>query len=94
MAKEKTIETARASSSKSAVKPDMHLAFGKINYMLMIAGIFLILFGYMLMSGGGSNDPKVFNPAIFDTQRLTIAPIMVIAGYALEVLAIVINSKD
>ena len=92
MAKEKTIT--KSTTAKSASKPEIQLAFGKINYILMISGIVLILFGYMLMSGGGSVDPKVFNPAIFDTQRLTVAPIMVVLGYALEVLAIVVNAKD
>ncbi|MFZ7118177.1 MAG: DUF3098 domain-containing protein, partial [Bacteroidota bacterium] len=84
----------KSTTAKSASKPEIQLAFGKINYILMISGIVLILFGYMLMSGGGSDDPKVFNPAIFDTQRLTVAPIMVVLGYALEVLAIVVNAKD
>ena len=60
----------------------------------MIAGIVLIFLGYVLMSGGGSDDPNVFNPAIFDTQRITIAPIVVILGYALEVVAILIKAKD
>jgi hypothetical protein len=92
MAKEKTIT--KSTTAKPASKPEIQLAFGKINYMLMIGGIVLILLGYMLMSGGGSADPKVFSPAIFDTQRLTVAPIMVVLGYALEVLAIVVNAKD
>ncbi|HNR49660.1 MAG TPA: DUF3098 domain-containing protein [Bacteroidia bacterium] len=72
----------------------MLFAFGRINYILMIAGIVLIFLGYVLMSGGGSDDPNVFNPAIFDTQRITIAPIVVILGYALEVVAILIKAKD
>ena len=92
MAKEKTIT--KNTTAKTASKQEIQFAFGKINYMLMIGGIVFILLGYMLMSGGGSADPKVFNPAIFDTQRLTVAPIMVVLGYALEVLAIVVNAKD
>lgn len=96
MAKEKTIQTDKKVNIKATApeKDDMLFAFGKINYILMIAGVVLIFFGYVLMSGGGSYDPKVFNPAIFDTQRITIAPIVVLLGYALEVVAILIKADD
>ncbi|MBE7508683.1 MAG: hypothetical protein BWX95_00987 [Bacteroidetes bacterium ADurb.Bin141] len=96
MAKGKTVTTEKKVVSKSTAtaKDDMLFAFGRINYILMIAGIVLIFLGYVLMSGGGSDDPNVFNPAIFDTQRITIAPIVVILGYALEVVAILIKAKD
>lgn len=96
MAKGKTVTTEKKVVSKSTAtaKDDMLFAFGRINYILMIAGIVLIFLGYVLMSGGGSDDPNVFNPAIFDTQRTTIAPIVVILGYALEVVAILIKAKD
>lgn len=62
--------------------------FGKKNYVLMGAGIVLILLGYILMSGGGSDDPEVFNPEIFNARRLTWAPIVLLSGLALEVYAI------
>ncbi len=52
----------------------MKTTFGKQNYQILIGGIVLIILGYLLMIGGGSEDPNVFNPAIFDTQRITIAP--------------------
>ena len=96
MAKGKTVKKEKKVVSKSTAtaKDDMLFAFGRINYILMIAGIVLIFLGYVLMSGGGSDDPNVFNPAIFDTQRITIAPIVVILGYALEVVAILIKAKD
>ncbi len=92
MAKEKTVITPKAAVAKET--PQMAMAFGKINYILMGVGIVLIFFGFFLMSGGGSDDPKVFNPAIFDTQRLTVAPIVVLLGYAVEIAAIVIKAKD
>ena len=60
----------------------------------MISGIVLIIIGYALMSGGGSKDPNVFNPEIFSFRRITLAPFVVMVGYALEVLAIVIKAKD
>jgi hypothetical protein len=46
------------------------------------------------MIGGGSKDPNVFNPAIFDFQRLTLAPLLIIAGYVIEIVAIMKKPKD
>ena len=69
-------------------------AFGKINYILLIVGIVLLALGYILLAGGGSKDPDVFSDAIFDTQRLVIAPLLLIAGFVVEVFAIMIKSKD
>jgi hypothetical protein len=60
----------------------------------MIAGIVVILIGFLLMVGGGSKDPNVFNPEIFSTQRITIAPIVVLIGFAIEVFAIVYKPKN
>ena len=50
-------------------------AFNKTNYRIMFIGLACIALGFILMIGGGSKDPNVFNPAIFDFQRLTLAPI-------------------
>lgn len=96
MSKEKTqVSTATKTSAKPVIKSnDQDLAFGKINYMLMAAGILLLIIGYAMMAGGGSNDPNVFNPEIFSFRRITLAPIVVLLGYALEVLAIVVKAKD
>lgn len=69
-------------------------AFGKENYILMIAGILFIAGGYFLMSGGGSKDPNVFDPEIFNTRRLTIAPILIIAGFVIEIFAIMRKPRD
>jgi drug/metabolite transporter (DMT)-like permease len=62
--------------------------FGKRNYILMIAGIVLMVIGYLLMAGGGSDNPEVFNPEIFSFQRIGLAPILVVGGLLLEVYAI------
>jgi hypothetical protein len=96
MAKEKIqVSTAAKTPVKPIVKTnEQDLAFGKINYILMIAGILLLIIGYAMMSGGGSNDPNVFNPEIFSFRRITLAPIIVLLGYGLEVLAIVVKAKD
>lgn len=98
MAKEKsaTVTAAKTTASKTFSKQadQLDLAFGKVNYTLMISGIVLIIIGYALMSGGGSKDPNVFNSEIFSFRRITLAPFVVMVGYALEVLAIVIKAKD
>jgi uncharacterized membrane protein YqhA len=62
--------------------------FGKRNYLFMIIGLVFIAIGYILMAGGGSDDPNVFNDAIFNTRRLVFAPIMVLAGFIVELYAI------
>ncbi len=69
-------------------------AFGRINYILMLSGIGLILLGFFLMSGGGSKDPNVFSEDIFSPVRITVAPLLVLSGFVLEIYAIVKKSKD
>jgi hypothetical protein len=69
-------------------------AFGKENYRLLLIGLGLIVLGFLLMIGGGSKDPKVFSMAIFDFQRLTLAPLLILAGYVVEIFAIMKKPKD
>lgn len=69
------------------------LNFGKINYILMIAGVVVLIIGYALLSGGGSDDPNVFNYEMFNARRLTVAPILIIMGLVLEIVAIMIRPK-
>ena len=69
-------------------------AFGKENYILMLTGVILIIIGFVLMTGGGSKDPNVFNDAMFNFRRLTLAPILVLAGFAVEIVAIMKKPKD
>ena len=68
--------------------------FDKRNYILMIIGLLIILLGFTLMIGGGSDDPNVFNPAIFDFQRITLAPILVVSGFVVEVFAIMLKPSE
>lgn len=69
--------------------------FERKNYIFMIIGLFVIAVGFLLMSGGGSDDPNVFNPDIFSPRRIRLAPTIVIIGFAIEVYAILLNpSKD
>ncbi|MBK6521963.1 MAG: DUF3098 domain-containing protein [Sphingobacteriaceae bacterium] len=72
----------------------MTATFTKKNYMILITVDILIVLGYFLMIGGGSEDPNVFNPAIFDTQRITVAPIVCLLGFAAIVVAIMWKDKS
>jgi len=69
-------------------------AFGKLNYQILLAGVALIVIGFILMSGGGSDDPNVFNPEIFSPRRITVAPIVVLLGFATVMAAVMKKSKD
>ena len=55
---------------------------------LMIAGLLVLVAGFILLAGGGSKDPQVFNYAMFDFRRLVAAPIVILAGIVVEVVAI------
>lgn len=72
----------------------MNFTFGKRNYQLLIAGVLLMVLGFILMSGGGSDDPNVFSDAIFNTQRLTIAPLLILSGLVVEIFAIFHRPKE
>ncbi|MBU3677343.1 MAG: DUF3098 domain-containing protein [Chitinophagaceae bacterium] len=69
--------------------------FGKENYMLMGLGLVFIIIGYLLMSGGKSADPNVFNESeIYSFRRITLAPIMVLLGLFIEGYAIMKKPKE
>ena len=68
-------------------------AFHKQNYILVIVGLVVLGIGFLLMIGGGSDDPSVFNYALFDFQRLTLAPILILIGYVIEIFAILWRPK-
>lgn len=89
------VETVKATvKSKHPESKKNAFLFDKINYLLMLLGIVLIAVGLVVMSGGGSTDPKVFNPDIFNTQRLTVAPLLILLGFVVEVFAIMIKPKE
>lgn len=68
--------------------------FTRENYKLMIIGLVVVFLGYILMVGGASDDPTKFSPAIFNTQRLTISPILIIIGFIIEIFAIMKKPKQ
>lgn len=67
--------------------------FGKKNYLFMFIGILFIAVGFILMAGGGSDDPEVFNEAIYSWRRIRLAPTLVIIGLGIEIYAIMLNPK-
>lgn len=71
------------------VTPEKRLVFGRENYYLIIAGFIIVIIGFLLMSGGKWTDPHEFNKdEIFSARRITLAPIIVILGFAIEVYAV------
>lgn len=62
--------------------------FRKTNYILMIIGAIILVVGYLALTGGASDDPNKFSEAIFDTRRLVVAPILMLAGLVIEIVAI------
>jgi hypothetical protein len=69
-------------------------AFGKENYILILLGVGLIVLGFILMTGGGSKDPTVFNEEMYDFRRITLAPIMILVGFGIELVAIMRKPRD
>ena len=65
--------------------------FGKRNYIIMFIGLAVIALGFILMAGGGSNDPTVFNEEIYSWRRIRLAPALVIIGFSIEIYAILAN---
>lgn len=65
--------------------------FGKKNYNVMLIGLGVIALGFILMSGGGSDDPNVFNPEIYNWRRIRLAPALVLIGFGIEIYAILLN---
>jgi len=72
---------------------EFKMIFEKKNYILMAIGVALIFLGLILLSGGGSQDPTKFNKEIFNAQRIVIAPMVMLAGFVLEIYAIMYKPK-
>jgi len=72
---------------------DDDFAFGRENYKWLIVGIVIIVIGNMLMIGGGSDDPSIYNPEIFSFRRITLAPLVILAGFATVLIAIIKKTK-
>jgi len=79
--------------TKKTNPPQQEFLFGKKNYTFMFIGIAVIALGFILMSGGGSKDPNVFNPEIYNWRRIRLAPTLILIGLGIEIYAILVNPK-
>lgn len=68
-------------------------ALPKKNILLILAGLAIMVLGYILLSGGGSDDPNVFNYDMFSFRRLVVAPVVIVAGFVFEIYAIMKRPK-
>jgi hypothetical protein len=67
--------------------------FEKVNYKILLIGLGVIALGFLLMSGGGSDNPKVFNEAVFSFRRIRLAPTVVLIGFGITIYSIFKISK-
>lgn len=72
----------------------LDFALSKENYQLIVVGFVIIIVGFLLMMGGGSDDPNVFDESIFSFRRITLAPMVVLFGFAFEIYAIMKKPKE
>ncbi len=72
----------------------MGYAITRINYLMIIAGFIVIVIGFMLMAGGKASNPSEFSEEIFSFRRITLAPIVVLAGFIFEIFAIMYRPKN
>lgn len=79
--------------NKNQEEQKFDFVFAKTNYILMIVGLVVLGLGYILLCGGGSDNPDTFNPAMFNNQRLVVAPILIVVGFVVEIIAIMFNTK-
>ncbi|MFL2591167.1 MAG: DUF3098 domain-containing protein [Flavobacteriaceae bacterium] len=69
------------------------IIFGRKNYIILIFSIFIISLGYFIMSGGGSQNPLIFNNEIYNFKRIRLAPLLVILGFALALFSIIYGKR-
>lgn len=88
MAEKKSSTTVQKDTAKT------YSIFAKDNYLWMLGGILIIAIGFFLMAGGKSTDPNVFNEKeVYSTTRITVAPILIILGLAVLIVAVFRKSK-
>jgi len=80
-------------SNKNENKEKLNFALGRENYKLLAIGFVIIIIGFLLMLGGKSDNPEKFSENIFSFRRITLAPIVVLAGFIFEIWAIMKNPK-
>lgn len=80
-------------NKKPLHRQDLNFVFGKRNYMFMFIGLGFIALGFILMAGGASDDPNVFNEEIYNFRRIRLAPALVLIGFAIEAYAILVKPE-
>lgn len=80
-------------NSYAATMEEGKFAIPRKNVLYIIIGLGIMILGYILMMGGGSDDPNVFNEAMFSTTRIVIAPVLILAGMVVEIWAIMYRGK-
>jgi len=80
--------------TKKETETKRSFALGKQNYKLMAIGFAIIVVGFILMAGGRSDNPNVFSGDIFSFRRITLAPLVVLAGFVFEVYAIMKKPEE
>jgi len=83
-------------NQKSKIKNqnDVEFAIGKESFKYIAIGVGILVIGFLLMAGGKSDDPNVFNPEIFSFRRITLAPIVVVGGFGFIIWAIMKKPKE
>ena len=74
-------------------KPETDFLFNRQKYYILIAGLVITALGFILMVGGGSNDPNEFSYELFNFRRLTLAPFLVLLGYGVMIYSILSRKK-
>jgi hypothetical protein len=78
---------------KNDEQPKSDFLFDKVNFKILLIGIAVIALGFILMSGGGSDDPKVWNDEVFSFRRIRLAPTVVLIGFGITIYSIFKKSK-
>jgi len=87
MSKQKQIE------NTGEISPNKQPLLRKTNYILIGVGILFLALGYILLSGGGSDDPEIFNPEIYNKRRLVVAPVLMLIGLIIPIVALMYRPK-
>lgn len=77
--------------SQKEKQPSKEFMFKRKNYIFLFIGLLCIALGFILMSGGASDDPNVFNPEIYSFRRIRLAPTLVLVGLGIQIYAILLN---
>lgn len=81
-------------ATKIEKKEKLSFALGRENYKLLAIGFAIIVIGFLLMLGGKSKDPNQFSEDIFSFRRITLAPVVVLAGFIFEIWAIMKKPRE